>query len=239
MASLACMEMLQVVMRMICFLIMSAAPCLPLHRKLNVLHSFGLPLRHPFTDSLSSFPVPSTHLPLVPRLPSFLSSLCLPSLLSSLCFLSATSLFCAHAALPESIRCSDVLRPLRERLQRLSSSRYLSHSLSHSLQPRCVNPHLPTNPTPLVPLSPSGFSLDTLLRIYVDGHQLTLNKCPLGWACRDWSGALCICVMCVRVSLILCVHLFMYSARLYCTCVFSPLTQRDPTTLSHTQHCMA
>lgn len=166
-ASLACMEMLQVVMLMICFLIVSAAPCLPLHGKLNVLHSFGLPLRHPFTDFLCSFPVPSTHLPLVPRLSSFLSSLCLPSLLSSLCFLPATSLFCAHAALPESIRCSDVLRPLRERLQRLSSSRYLSHSLSHSLQPRCVNPHLPT---PLVPLSPSGFSLDTYMWTAISSH---------------------------------------------------------------------
>ena len=229
MVSLAYMEMLLVVMLMICFLIMSAAPCLPLHRKLNVLHSFSLPLSHSFTDSLSSFPVPSTHLLLVPRLSSFLSSLRLPSLLSPLCFLPATSLFCAHAALPVSIRCSDVLRPLRERPQRLSSSRYPSHSLSHPLQPRCVNPHLPTSQPPnpprlLVPLSPSGFSLNTLLHIYVDGHQLTLNKCPLGWACRDWSGALCICVMCVFMSLILCVHLFIYSARLYCRCVFSPFT---------------
>lgn len=96
----------------------------------------------------------------------------------SLIPLSSTSLFCACAALPVSIRCSDVLRPLPESLQRFSSSHYLSLSpLPFSLSVQ--SPYRTPLPLPLF-LSPSGFSLDTVSYMYADGHQLTLNKCPFG-----------------------------------------------------------
>lgn len=41
------------------------------------------------------------------------------------------------------------------------------------------------------PPSPSGFSLDTVSNMHAVCHQLTLNKHPFGWACRD---QVCMCV---------------------------------------------